>query len=812
MKSPKRKIFNIQDSKVRSSAPFISKKKYFYPIKIRRSATYVIINNAMKRILLLFLVLALAITVVFFIFSDHSDLKKLRGQKDFNVILITIDTLRADRLGCYGFSPDVTPTINRIATEGVLFEKCIAPTPLTLPSHTTILTGTLPIHHGVRDNGGFVVPSELQTMAEVFKAAGYQTAAFVSAYVLDSKWGLNQGFDYYFDRFDLGRFEKISLGEVQRRAEETVDQVLSWLDRNRNKKFFTWVHLYDPHTPYDPPEPYKTRFADRPYLGEIAYTDSQLARLWRYLEDNNLLENLYLVFTADHGESLGEHGEATHGFFVYQGAIHVPLIFVTPFQNFKGRSYSGVVTLTDIMPTVLEMVGLSVPSEVQGKTLIPYFSGKKKPVDNLAYSETFYPRYHYGWSELRSFQNNRYKLIIAPVPELYDLKEDPKEEKNLVYLEKKVYEKLTRLAEEFERKAGEKAIEPDFTSVDEETREKLAALGYLGSFVDPAKLKGKKLADPKDKIQIFNEISRARETGLAGNFDEAIEILTRILQDDPNISDGFFALGNVYFKARKFKEAAEAFSKALELKPDDSFAVINVANCYAALNQLDKAEQFIKDQVQRGFEDPQFYHVLGSLFALRGHYDKALNYYEECLKKNPRSASAHNAIAAICLNRDELERAEKHLEAAYELNPTLLNLRYNLAQLREKQNRLSEAMELYKQEISGAPNHFKALFNLARLYRLQHREEEELETLKEALRAEPNFPLTYFYLARIYLRRGQNYQEAIELVKKGLELKPERDNLPFGYFLLADLYNRLGDYLRSEQYARQGQQLLNSSR
>ncbi|MCR4410620.1 MAG: sulfatase-like hydrolase/transferase [Candidatus Saccharicenans sp.] len=769
----------------------------------------------MKKGALILLVLALVAAAAFFIFvfrPGDSGVKQLRGQKNFNVILITVDTLRADRLGCYGFVPDVTPAMNKMAAAGVRFENCIAQTPLTLPSHATILTGTLPIHHGVRDNGGFVVPPQLETMAETFKSAGYQTAAFVSAYVLDSKWGLNQGFDYYFDRFDLGRFEKISLGEVQRRAEETINEALAWLEKNKSGKFFAWIHLYDPHTPYEPPEPFKSRFPDRPYLGEIAYTDSQLSRFWSYLEKEKLLDNLFLVLASDHGESLGEHGETTHGFFVYQEAIHVPLIFITPFEKFKGRTYSGVVTLTDIMPTLLEMTGLTIPPEVQGKSLIRFFAGKQKPEDRLAYSETYYPRYHYGWSELRSFQNNRYKLIIAPVPELYDLKSDPDEQKNLVYVEKKVFEELTRLAEDFEKKAGEKAIEADFASVDEETREKLAALGYLGSFVDPARLAGKKLADPKDKINIFNEISRARETGMAGNFEEAIGALRKILEEDPTISDGFFALGNVYFKARRFQEAVEAFTRALELKPDDSFAVINVANCYAALNKPELAEQFILEQVKKGFDDPQFYHVLGTLYALRNNYDKALPYFEECLRKNPRSASAHNAIAAICLNRDNLACAEEHLQAARELNPTLLNLRYNLAQLYEKQNRLQEAMDLYQQEIADSPSHYKALFNLARLYRLQHREQEELETLQRALQANPDFPLTYFYIARVYLRRGERFQEAVDLVKKGLELKPDKENLPLGYFLLADLYNRLGDYATSEQYASKGRQLVNSSR
>ncbi|MDD8020736.1 MAG: sulfatase-like hydrolase/transferase [Acidobacteriota bacterium] len=780
------------------------------PLAIQATILYHNFKDMKKKILVTGLIFLLSALAIFIFLPRKPSRSGLRAGKDYNVILITIDTLRADRLGCYGYTPDITPTINIWAKAGIRFARCIAQTPLTLPSHTTIMTGTIPIFHGVRDNGGFVVPDKLQTLAESFKSAGFKTAAFVSAYVLDARWGLSQGFDYYFDNFDLGRFEKISLGEVQRRAEDTINETLSWLDKNKQDKFFIWIHLYDPHTPYDPPEPYQSQLADRPYAGEIAYTDSQLARLENYLQNNGLKNRLFLIVTSDHGESLGQHGEATHGFFVYQETLHVPLIFVTPFRQFSGKSYSGTVTLADIMPTALELSGVKIPAEVQGQSLVRYFTGQKTTDDRLAYAETYYPRFHYGWSELRSFQNNRYKLILAPVPELYDLVNDPEEEKNLVYTQKKVYEQLLTLSRTFEQKASEKAIQADFSSVDEDTRERLAALGYLGSFVDPAKLKGKKLSDPKDKINIFNEISKARETGLSGNFDQALADLNKILQEEPTISDGFFALGNIYFKAKRFKEAVKAFTQALELKPDDSFAIINVANCYAASGQLEEAENFILEQVRQGFDDPQFYHVLGTLYALRGKYDKAGPYFEECLKKNPRSASAHNALAAICLNRDDLAGAERHLAAARELNPALLNLRYNLAQLREKQNRLDEATELYQQEIADSPNHFKALFNLARLYRLGHREEEELEVLRQALKAEPSFPLTYFYLARIYLNQGRNLNEAISLTRKGLELKPDKKNLPLGYFLLADLYNRLGDYGRSEEYARKGQDLLKS--
>ncbi|MCR4396454.1 MAG: sulfatase-like hydrolase/transferase [Candidatus Saccharicenans sp.] len=735
-----------------------------------------------------------------------------RGRDPYNVILVTVDTLRADRLGCYGHRPDATPAINKLAAEGLLFENCIAPTPLTLPSHTTILTGTLPLHHGVRDNGGFVVPAQLETMAECFQTAGYKTAAFVSAYVLDSRWGLNQGFDYYFDRFDLNRFEKISLMDVQRPASETISQALDWLDNNQEQKFFVWIHLYDPHSPYEPPESYSSLYSDDPYLGEIAYTDSQLDRLWFYLEKNKLLSNLLFIFTSDHGESLGEHQEATHGFFVYQEAIHVPLILVTPFEKFKGKRTSALVTLTDIMPTVLKMAGLSVPPEVQGQSLIPFFSKPEKPSRRPAYAETYYPRYHYGWSELRSLQDGRWKLIAAPTPELYDLKNDPNEEKNLVYLQGDVYKKLSRQIEQLEKKAGEKAIEPDFSSLDAATRERLAALGYLGSFLDPARLKGKKLADPKEKINIFNEISRAKELGLAGKLEEAITILIRILGEDPEIADGYFDLGNLYFKSKKYPEALQAFSRALELKPDNGFAATNIIYCYSALNQLDQAEEFVHQQLNRGLDDSQLYYVLGLNLAVAGKLDRALNCFQECLKINPRQAAAHNDLAGLYLILNDQPRAEEHLQAAREINPELLDLNYNFAQLREKQNRPAEAMEFYQKEIVSSPNHFKALFNLARLYRLQNRTEEELEVLRRALKANPEFPLTYFYLARNYLMTGQRYLEAVELVEKGLALKPEPQHLAFGYMLLAELNNRLGDRRKAEEYARQADRLLKARR
>jgi arylsulfatase A-like enzyme/Flp pilus assembly protein TadD len=741
------------------------------------------------------------------------DFGRLRGDKDWNVILITVDTLRADKIGCYGNAFVRTPTMDAFAARGIRYERCISQTPLTLPSHTTLLTGTLPAFHGVRDNGGFVVPSELVTMAEAFKAKGYDTAAFVAAYVLDSKWGLNQGFDTYFDKFDLSRFEKISLGEVQRPANEVIDEALGWLEKKKNGKFFAWIHLYDPHTPYAPPEPFKSEYLHNPYLGEIAYTDTQLARLQDFLDRNGLRDNLFLVLTADHGESLGEHEETTHGFFVYQAALHVPLIVVTPFPELQGRTSPETVGLVDVMPTVLEMAGIPAPPQVQGASLVPSFFRPGAAKERLAYAETYYPRYHYGWSELRSVQDSRFKLILAPMPELYDLDRDPGEEKNLAYLEKKVFEDLSARAGVLMEEAGRNALEVDLKKVDEETREKLAALGYVGSFTESSKLKGQKLANPKDKIGVFNALSKARESGLGGDPEEAIKTIRAIIAEDPTIADAHFGLGNVLYKARRFEEAVESFKRSLELKPDDSFAVINIANCYQAMRRSDEAEKFVLDYLARGFDDSQLFFLLGTLMVNHNEPEKAVPYFEKCLAGNPRSASAHNGLAAIYLNRSgvgDLARAEEHLNSAMAINPTLMSVRYNMAQLREKQNKLAEAADLYLGEIRDSPKSYKALFNLSRIYRNMGREDEEYETLRKTIEAEPAFPIAYFYLARIHLRRGRDYEEALALVKKGIELKPAPADLPLGYFLLADLYNRLGDARQSEEYARKGRELANS--
>jgi arylsulfatase A-like enzyme/lipopolysaccharide biosynthesis regulator YciM len=750
-------------------------------------------------------VVLLAVAAVLFFRLRPPSFPRLAGDKTYNVVLITVDTLRADRLGCYGFAGVETPTIDLFADKGVRFERCTAVTPLTLPSHTTLLTGTYPLFHGVRDNGGFVVPSELVTLAEVYKERSYATAAFVGAYVLDSKWGLNQGFDYYFDQFDLSKFEKISLANVQRPGSEVMDEALRWLETKADAPFFAWIHLYDPHTPYEPPSPYRERYPQHPYLGEIASTDAQLARLWSFLGDRALRERTFLVLAADHGESLGEHQEAAHGFFVYEATVHVPLIFVTPFPRLQGVVAPAVVSLADIFPTLCEMSGQPPPGQAQGRSLVPHFLKPGRPSEGFAYAETFYPRFHYGWSELQSVRDGRYKLILSPEPELYDLEADPAEGANIIEKERSVFLALNERATAFTARAARGGFELDYRKIDEETRTKLAALGYIGSFSDPAKLRGKRLASPRAKIGIFNALSRAREMGLEGDAAEAIAAINRIIAEDPEITDAYFSLGNIHFRLGAYEKAIEAFRRSLERKPDDSFTVINIANSYLALGRFADAEKFVLDYLASGFSDAQLYFLLGNMNFLQKKYDAAVPYLERSLSLNAESASSHNTLAAIYIVKDDLDRAQGHLDAARRLNPRLGSLSFNQAQLYEKRGDFARAAEAYRDELAQTPRHFKSLYNLTRLYRQTGEEELELQTLRRCVEIDPDFPLTYFYLARIYLNRGENYEEAIALVRKGIDLKPDPAELPLGYFLLADLYNRTGNGALSAEYARKGQ-------
>ncbi|HSE41023.1 MAG TPA: sulfatase, partial [Acidobacteriota bacterium] len=328
------------------------------------------------------------------------------SKKNYNVLLITLDTLRADRLGCYGYKEISTPNIDRLAREGTLFLDATTHVPLTLPSHTSIMTGKYPPLHGVHDNGGFYVSKSENTLAEILKHHGFTTAAFVSAYVLDSIWGLNQGFDTYYDKFENDPKEPVNLGAVERKGGDVLKDAITWLDRHKGERFFLWTHFYDPHAPYEPPPEYEQKYPGRPYIGEIAYTDFLVGKLLAHLDSLRLRENTIILLTGDHGESLGEHGESTHAFFIYDATLHVPMILWTPRRELHGNTVAQQVRTIDIFPTILQMTGIRVPEAIKGRSLLHYAVDGKKIEGPYSYAECFYPQYHFGWSRLLSLRNS----------------------------------------------------------------------------------------------------------------------------------------------------------------------------------------------------------------------------------------------------------------------------------------------------------------------------------------------------------------------------------------------------------------------
>ena len=406
------------------------------------------------------------------------------GPQGLNLLVITLDTTRADRIGAYGYQGVETPAIDRLAREGVLFEHTMAVAPLTCPAHCSIFTSKFPPDHGVRDNGGFFLSPKQLTLATLLKRRGFQTGAVVSAFVLDRKWGIGQGFDTYVDDFDMSESRGAGTGDVRRPGNDVVDRALPWLEKVKGQRFFAWLHFYDPHAPYTPPEPFKTRYAEHPYLGAIAFMDSQIARVIDFLDRNGLMERTVIAVIGDHGESLGQHGEQTHAFFVYEATTRVPFIIRAPFEKLRGRRVADPVRSVDLMPTVLDLMGIPAPGGIQGVSLAPLMTGARTTMDLEGYAEALYPLHHFGWSELRAWRVGRYKAIDAPRPELYDLSRDPHETTNLYAERRTVADGMIARLREIERDAPrDDSVAKATPEIDPDARARLAALGYVGSFV-----------------------------------------------------------------------------------------------------------------------------------------------------------------------------------------------------------------------------------------------------------------------------------------------------------------------------------------
>lgn len=728
----------------------------------------------------------------------HNGPTVLHKKPGLNVVLVSGDTLRADRLGCYGNRFVATPHLDRLAASGVLFENVTTVAPLTLPAHTSLFTGTYPMYHGIEDNGTYVEADQI-TLAEILKDQGYATGAFVGAFVLDSRWGLNQGFDRYFDNFDTSKYERNRLDQAQRPGGEVLEEALPWLDSVKQGPFFAWIHLYDPHAPYDPPEPYRTQYEGQPwglygrggrYDGEVAYLDSVVGRLWSWLEREGLDETTLLAFIGDHGESLGEHGEGTHGFFIYGATTQVPFILVTPYREMRGRRVEAQVRIIDVMPTVLDLLGLDIPPHLQGVSLLSLASGQEEDLDLAAYSESRYPRNHYGWSELRSLRTSMFHFISAPHPELYDLRVDPLEEKNLAPQRPEAVRQFSAQIDEIVAlHTDEGAEDKGSADLDPETQAQLAALGYVGWGTKVEIDSSHPLADPKDKVELFNLITEAGIDTGQGRLEAAIEKMRRVLDSDPGVLEAYFTLGNLYKKTGDLSKAIETFEGALVRDPDYVPSLFNLALINRDSGRLKEALVGIRRCLELNPRHQEALLILGQIYFDLADLDEAEAAFGRLLEINPRSAKAENNLGSVALSREELDEAEKHFLRAAEIDPELASVHFNLGSLYQKRNDLPRAEAEYREEVRLHPDHLAAHHNLGLLYLETGNVDGQLEAFQEVVRLDPSSARAHFLLADALFRKDR-HREALPEAERAVSLDPTIEE---AQLLLAAIHEALGN-------------------
>jgi arylsulfatase A-like enzyme len=417
------------------------------------------------------------IMILFVITFSLCGLSEAKRPPRLNLLFVTLDTTRADHIRCYGYKNIKTPNIDHLAKEGCLFEKAFTPVPITFPSHASMLTGLYPPTHGIRNNATYALSESVVTLPELLKERGYKTAAFVSAYVLDRRFGLDQGFDIYDD--DLETHVEPKLQQKERRAETVTQAAIKWLDGVGEESFFLWVHYFDPHDAWSPPPPYSKDYVQNPYDGEIAYADDWLGKLLNKLEKLKLTENTLIVLAGDHGEGLGDHHEKTHGIFIYDATLRVPLIFSCPRILPKSKRISSLVRLIDITPTILEIMAYKIPEHIQGVSLSPFILGKTKNMKLELYCETFYPKSTHNWSPLKGLRTDTWKYIEAPIKELYELDKDPDEKTNLFDKEKDQAQRMTNRFAKLIQEIRTEETASTTLAMDEDTKEKMRSLGYI---------------------------------------------------------------------------------------------------------------------------------------------------------------------------------------------------------------------------------------------------------------------------------------------------------------------------------------------
>lgn len=684
------------------------------------------------------------------------------------VILISIDTLRSDRLPAYGYTKGSTPHLDAFRAESILYERAYSHCPLTLPSHASMLTGLLPSEHGVRDNVGFKLAEKLPTAAEVLKANGYATGAAISAFVLRRESGLARGFDFYDDQVEpIGKSNTI--GRVQRSAPETVAAAEKWLEGARQNPFFLFLHLYEPHTPYEPPEPFLSRHADR-YDGEIAYTDHILGQFFESLRRRGLYDKAMIIVLSDHGEGLNDHGEEEHGIFLYREALQVPLMVKLPAAREGGSTVRSPVQLIDVFPTILDRVVPKTPPHNGGARSLLSFAGEKNETRRPVYSETYYPRFHFGWSDLHSLIDGKHHYIRAPIPELYDLDADAGEKSNVLDSERRIYFAMRQAIEPFVKQAEAPA------AVDPEEAAKFAALGYVGSNVSTAE--GENLPDPKTTVDVFRQIRVAYTWFRDQKFDESLRLTNELLEDNDRIIDLWDLKSNILARLGREKEAIEAARAGLRHQPNAVSLIMTVANLSLLTGELEQAEKHA--ELLAGTEPARAHDILARVWLHRDDYDRARKEAELLLEKGKDRAGGLMLLGLIDKQAENLPAALRHLDEALaikvrEKKRPPANLHLYRGDVLARLGRESEAEREFRSEIAAYPKQTEAYASLILLLSAEGRLQEATKLVFDLIEASPT-PPAYVAVAETLKAIGDE-RGAIYWTRQGLEKYPRDPSL-----------------------------------
>lgn len=703
-----------------------------------------------------------------------------------NVVIITVDTLRADRLGCYGNSQIETPRIDALAARGTRFASAYSQVPFTLPSHTSLFTSTYPAWNGVRDTTGPPLDKHILTLAEILQQHGYATAGFPAAFVLDSFFGLGRGFTTYYGSFPhrdtAGDGEESGL---TRSANEQLPLVFDWLDKNSTKKFFIWVHLYDTHHPYDPPEPYRTRYRDRPYDAEVAYIDSAIGKVLDYLARKQVNRKTIVVLTSDHGEGLGQHGELYHGYFIYNTTLQVPLIVYDPALPAKTATVANGVRLVDVAPTLLQLLGLATPTQMQGQSLLPLMTGKTEAPRPI-YAESLFPSLHFGWSPLHSIQTGHFKYIDAPRPELYDLSKDPEETTNLYKESDAVAQELrTQLQQTISQFSKDSNQQP--RQLTEETIRKLQMLGYVADAPRQAATSAAKLADPKDTLPLYNLYLLALAQQATGQLQAAVSSYKQILASGYQPPIVYHGLGNLDLRLHDNQAAIENLKLASAANPASEPYLLDLARAYEANNENQRAAATYLLALGLNSQDFAAVNNLAVMYIKLNQWEQAISTLVGAAGISPLKETYYHL--GICYERQGNDQAAaEQFRKALGIDNGFAAAHYNLGVVESEQGSDVDAIKEFQMAVLSDANLAEAHFSLGVLYARRSEYGPAREELSQALQLRPAFPEAHFNMAVVDMKL-QHLDEAMAEFDTAIAGKPEFLEAHQG---LASLYGQMG--------------------